>query len=51
MTRELDSRIKELCQRIIKEKDNHLFQDLVIELNLRLEERDRGIVDRENRLA
>jgi hypothetical protein len=45
MTQELDTRIKELCELIINEKNGLVFQDLVMELKLRLEERDkiRGI--------
>jgi hypothetical protein len=45
MTQELDKRIKELCKLIIKKKDSLLFQELVMELNQRLEERDK-ILDR-----
>jgi hypothetical protein len=40
MTQELDHRIKELCERIIKEQDSHVFLDLITERNQRLEERD-----------
>jgi hypothetical protein len=41
MTQELDHRIKELCGRIIKEQDSHVFLGLIAELNRCLEERDK----------
>ncbi len=40
MTRELDSRIKELCGLIIREENSDDLLDLITELNQRLEERE-----------
>jgi hypothetical protein len=45
MTQELDHRIKELCERIIKEQDSRVFLGLVPELNQRLEERDKIVAE------
>jgi hypothetical protein len=50
MTRELDSRIKELCELITRERDSHVFLALVAELNQRFEEKDR-LLDGEMKLA
>jgi hypothetical protein len=50
MTQELDSRIKELCELITKERDSYVFLALVAELNRRLEEKDK-LLDGEMRLV
>jgi hypothetical protein len=43
MTQEIDHRIKELCELITKEQNRLIFLDLVIELNQRLEEKDKKL--------
>jgi hypothetical protein len=41
MTQEMDDRIKELCEMVAKEQDKHVFIDLMMELDQRLEAREK----------